>query len=232
MDTTAPPRIRLYWSALSTPSAMPVCPMMNENSPIWERPAAMVSEVRAPAENSAPSAMLISHLPAMMRATSAASSRACAVRVAGFTIMPTDAKKMMEKRSWKGIASAATRCESFEVPTTTPARKAPSATERSNSTDAAMAVPSAMTTTASWNSSRGQRRAILASSHGRTRDPTASMRATKATVLTRASAMPPASWAGVVSPGPNTTGSTTRITTVARSSTISQPVAMRPPRLW
>ena len=24
MDTTAPPRIRLYWSAESTPSAMPV----------------------------------------------------------------------------------------------------------------------------------------------------------------------------------------------------------------
>ena len=127
--------------------------------------------------------------------------------------MPTEAKKMIENRSLKGIASAAMRCESLEPLTTTPARNAPSATERSKSSAAAIAVPSAMTTTASWKSSLGQRRAMRASSHGSTRDPITSMSATNATVFASASASPAASAGAEVSPGPNTTGSTTSTTT-------------------
>ena len=90
------------------------------------------------------------------------------------------------------MASAATRCESLELLTTTPARNAPSATERSKTVAAAMAVPSAVTTTASWNISRWQLRAMRASTHGSTREPTTSMIATKATVLISASARPKA----------------------------------------
>lgn len=95
-----------------------------------------------------------------------------------------------------------------------------------------MAVPSAITTTANWKSSLGQKRAILPSTHGSTREPTTSISSTNATVLSSASARPAASSAPEVSPGPKTTGSTTKITTVARSSTMSHPVATRPPWLW
>ena len=77
----------------------PSCPMMNENSPICERPAATVSVEVTPAEKSAPSAMLMTHLPTMTRSAMAISSGRCAASVKGFTIMPTEAKKMMEKRS-------------------------------------------------------------------------------------------------------------------------------------
>ena len=206
--------------------------MMNENSPIWLRPAATVRVAREPADSTTPSTMLMSHLPTMIRATRAASSARWLASVTGFTIMPTDAKKMIENRSWNGMASAAARCDSFEPPTTTPAKKAPRATETSNSADAAMAVPRAMTTTASWNSSRELKRAMRCSSHGRKRDPTTSMIATKAAVLRRARPTSAASSGPDTSPDPNTTGRITRITMVARSSTMSQPVAMRPPRVW
>ena len=234
IDTTAPPKMSVYCSAVRIPSPIPVCPMMNENSPICARlsPLITVSVPCNPAESTTPSTMLMSHLPTMMSATSAISSPTCEARVTGLTIMPTEAKKMMEKRSLKGMASAATRCESLDPLTTTPARKAPSATERSNSSEAAMAVPSAITTTANWKSSLGQKRAILPSTHGSTRDPTTSISSTNATVLSSASARPAASSAPEVSPGPKTTGSTTKITTVARSSTMSHPVATRPPWLW
>ena len=51
----------------------------------------------------------------------------------------------------------------------------------------------------------------------------------KSAVFASAAPSPIAAAAASTSPGPNNTGSTTRITTVSRSSTISHPVAILPP---
>ena len=46
IDTIAPARISEYCALSMSPSVTPVWPMMNENSPIWLRPAPMTSAAR------------------------------------------------------------------------------------------------------------------------------------------------------------------------------------------
>ena len=94
----------------------------------------------------------------------------------------------------------------------------------------------AMARVARVKSSREPVRTTRASSQGMTRRPTSSISAMKAPTL---SAVRPSSsprlWpdSSPLSPpsGPASAGSTTRASTISRSSTISQPTAMRPRRL-
>ncbi len=77
-----------------------------------------------------------------------------ATTIAGSTSMPTETKKSTEKKSRKGTTSALTWWWMSDSPMTTPARNAPRASDTSNNSKAAKAVPRAMVTMARMNSSR------------------------------------------------------------------------------
>ncbi len=115
-----------------------------------------------------------------------------------------------------------------------PAKNAPSAKETPNSSADPNAMPSASASTASVNSSREPVPAMRCSIQGIARRPTISIRATKAATLPRVSPSAPARASGssaapsVPFSAPATAGSSTSASTIARSSTISQPTAIRP----
>ena len=113
-----------------------------------------------------------------------------------------------------------------------PAKKAPSANDTPNSSAAPNAAPSAMTSTDRRNSSREPVCAMECRIHGITRLPTISMTATKAMILAAVTPRafpisdalaPPSPWSS-----PAMTGNRTSARTMAMSSTISQPTAIRP----
>ncbi len=96
-------------------------------------------------------------------------------------------------------------------------------------------MPRAMARTASVNSSREPSRATWWSSHGTTRAPATIIRAAKMAALPRAMTSSPigpkelAAWSSTVPPSIGAiVGRSTSTTTVNRSSTMSQPTAMRP----
>ena len=121
---------------------------------------------------------------------------------------------------------------------TTPAKKAPSANETPKTCAEPKAMPSASASTERVNSSREPVRATWVSNHGTTRGPSRMAIATKAATLSerdgelqrepriarrvarRGLGLPPSTSANA--------GSSTSASTIARSSTISQPTAMRP----
>src|SRR5262245_50393013 len=114
-----------------------------------------------------------------------------------------------------------------------PAKNAPSANDTPNNCADPKAILTAAATTHNVNSSREPVRATCQSSHGKTRRPATSMSATKmltaASVLNRVNQMSAAPIAA--SPALSTSanaGSKTSTSTIARSSTTSQPTAIRP----
>ena len=115
-----------------------------------------------------------------------------------------------------------------------PAKNAPSAKDTLNSAAAPKAMPMAQAMTARVNSSREPVRATCHSSQGNTRRPPTSIRATKAATCSRVRPSVchsgAASAAGAAWPpnNPANGGMSTSTSTVARSSTTSQPTAMRP----
>ena len=149
----------------------------------------------------------------------------------GSNSMPTETKNSTAKASRKGSVSVAACWLNFDSLKIMPAKKAPSANETPNSSAAPNATPSAITSTDSRNSSRLPVCAMACRIHGITRLPTISMTATKAATL--AAVIPSASAISLTlapSPcsNPATTGSRTSASTMATSSTISQPTAIRP----
>ena len=117
-----------------------------------------------------------------------------------------------------------------------PAKKAPSATETSNSLAEPKATPSASATAASVKSSRDWVRTTPLRIHGKTRTPTMSIRATNSATLPSVTPSVRHRCSGsALTPGggsppstPASAGSSTSASTVIRSSTTSQPTAMRP----
>ncbi len=121
-----------------------------------------------------------------------------------------------------------------------PAKNAPSANDTSNSCAAPKATPSAIASTHSVNNSREPVPATRSRIHGITRRPTTSITAMKAPTFSsvqrqRRPAMRAdgrASPLALPSPSaPATAGSSTSASTIARSSTISQPIAILPRRV-
>lgn len=153
--------------------------------------------------------------------------------------MPTETKNSTAKASRSGSVSSAARWERGDSLSTMPAKKAPRAKETPNSLAEPKATPSAMASTARRNSSREPICATQCITPGMTRRPTTSISTTKPATLARVRARvvhtlspPNHSTVGVATvrppSAPDTAGSSTRARTMARSSTMSQPTAIRP----
>ena len=176
----------------------------------------------------------VSDLPSRITATSASTLSGDSSTTRGLNRMPTERKKSTAKASCSGSASVAARLLSSDSLTTAPAKKAPSANDTPKTSYAMAAMPSAVASTASVNSSREPTRATCASSHGTARRPTTPISAANA--ATFASEMPSAVASDdvlIASPSlpPSIgaiAGSSTSTSTIARSSTTSQPTPMRP----
>ena len=147
------------------------------------------------------------------------------------------------RRHPAGAASrVAARWLYSDFASTTPAQKAPSASDTPNSRAEPNAMPRAMARTASVNSSRDPARATWRKSGGSTRGPTSSMIATKAATFPRVRttlvSRPPkvgravAASVAPVASTPASAGIRTRASTIAMSSTMSQPTAILPFALW
>ena len=206
---------------------MPIPARMNENSPICARLADTVSAVLSGYRNASTIANAASDLPNRMIETTMRTFSGCSSRIAGLKSMPTDTKKSTENASRSGSDSSAARWLSADSRITIPAKKAPSANETPNSLAEPNAMPIAVAMTQSVKSSREPVRATCQSSHGKTRRPTRSISPMNSPTL------PSVSPSVRRSPSPATDGVATdgRITsasTIARSSTMSQPTAMRP----
>src|SRR3989344_4606576 len=171
-----------------------------------------------------------------MTDTAAASLPGDCHSTAGSNNMPTETKNSTAKASRSGSDSSAARWANSDSRIIMPAKNAPSANDTSNSLAAPKATPTAAATTHSVNSSREPVEATHHSMRGNTRRPMISMVATKASTL--ASVQPTVStiscgvWASVppwlAASKPENTGSSTSTSTMNRSSTTSQPTAMRP----
>src|SRR5678815_3099718 len=151
--------------------------------------------------------------------------------------MPTDTKNNTANASLSGSVSLPAWWLSSDSERITPAKNAPSANETSNAAEEPYAMPSAMASTHSVNSSRVPARVTRISSHGTTRVPTTSASATNNATLPSVTRIASQVFAGV--PGACTTlasppregasaGSNTSASTMARSSTMSQPTAIFP----
>jgi hypothetical protein len=137
--------------------------------------------------------------------------------------MPIETKNKTEKASRNGRRSALTWWLSGDSLTTTPATKAPKASDTPKISAAARAVPNEIARTARMKSSREPVRAVLSSIQGISFLPTNSRVVTKTAALSKVKprlvqSMPPDSEAIV--------GISTMIKTVAKSSNTSQPTAV------
>ena len=171
-------------------------------------------------------------LPIRMMSTTASTCSGCRTSTEGSKSIPTETKKRTANASWKGSASADAWWLRSDSLITTPAKNAPSANDTPNSAAAPNATPMATASTLSVNNSREPVRATRASIHGTARRPTMNISARNAITLpsvmaTAAPTLPPPS-AGVPPMEPARAGSSTSASTIARSSTISHPTAMRP----
>ena len=80
IETIAPARSREYWEVSMSPSDRPAWPRMNENSPIWLKPAATTRLVLAGYGKRNPLAAVISDLPTTIKTDHTMTSRQLAAR--------------------------------------------------------------------------------------------------------------------------------------------------------
>ena len=198
---------------------------MNENSPIWLRPAATTSDVRPGYGNRKPITIVMRPLPTTTSVERRMTSRQWPATYTGLTSMPTDTKNSTAKASRNGRRSALTWWLNGDWPMRTPARNAPRARETPKNAADASAVPTAADSATSTKSSRDPVRTTRAITAGTTRGPSVSMSTTKRSAFATAqSGVCHDSSVPVVA----RSGSITRSTTVARSSSTSHPTATRP----
>ena len=95
-----------------------------------------------------------SDLPTRMMSSVASTGNGSRTRMEGSNSMPTETKNSTAKASRSGSVSVAACWLKFDSLKIMPAKKAPSANETPNSSAAPNATPSAITSTASRNSSR------------------------------------------------------------------------------
>ena len=170
----------------------------------------------------------------MIVATTASTRSGASSRICGSSSIPTETKNRTEKASRNGNDSRAARWLSADSRITTPAKNAPIANETPNSSAEPYAMTTAAAITHSVNNSRDPVRATCHSSHGKTRRPTTSISPTNsdtfAIVSASARARSPPDDADSEEPPsqPASAGSSTSASTIARSSTTSQPTAIRP----
>ena len=244
MEISAPARIRSWPSRGRMASATPMLARMKENSPICASEAEMVSAVPIGRLNSSTMAKAASDLPMTMMNTVASTGSGLVMMIEGSNSMPTDTKNSTAKASRSGNVSWAARWDNSLSDRIMPAKKAPSASDTPKSSAEPSATPSAMASTASRNSSRLPVWAVPCSAQGMTRRPTTSMKPTKAATLSTVSPNMPQT--PISTPARRVTkdtkgsctpvsplrlamaGTMTSASTMARSSTISQPTAMRP----
>ncbi len=139
--------------------------------------------------------------------------------------MPTDTKKMTANASRKGRRSAPIWWLNGDSLTMMPATKAPRASETPKNAADASAVPTAMVNATSTNNSRDLVCTTRPRIAGTTRAPTNIISATKSTALPTAM---PTVIHGPDGDGAASAGTSTRIATIRRSSTTSQPIATFP----
>ncbi len=210
---------------------------MKENSPICARLVEMVSAVPVGWPNARTIRNAASDLPTVMVRKVARTCHGCAIRIIGSNNMPTDTKNNTANASRSGSESLAALWLSSDSLSSMPAKNAPSANDTPNNVADTNATPSAMPSTARVNSSREPVAATFSNDQGITRRPMTSIAATNATILSKVTPSAAssegdcASCAAAGAPVPSTSasaGSNTNASTITRSSTISQPTAMRP----
>jgi hypothetical protein len=179
-------------------------------------------------------ANLVIALATTTRNTTAAMANGIASSVDGSSSMPTATKKRTAKASRSGRASAAAWWLTSDSPTTAPARNAPRANETPKTVDDRYANPIAMARTANVNSSFDPSFETRVRRRGTRRVPAMTMRNTNSAALPSPSATFPSVPSVSVDPfavppmSGATVGKTTRMTIETRSSTINQPIAIRP----
>ena len=231
MERIAPASTRFCPACGNRSSAMPRPARIKANSPICARLVAIVSAVRCEWPNRRTSPKAARDLPKIMMASVASTASGCSIRISGSNSMPTETKNSTANASRSGSVSWAARWLSSDSFSTIPAKKAPSAKETSNSSTAPKAIPSASARTERVNSSREPVAALRERIHGTRRRPTSIMMAMNATTLPIVMAISIASEARPMfsfSIMPATAGSRTSVSTMTRSSTISQPMAICP----
>ena len=238
IDSSEPARIRSRPSGGRIFSDTPSAARMKENSPICARLTEMVRAVPAGCLNARTMKNAASDLPTTMMPNVASTCHGCAIRMAGLNSMPTETKNSTAKASRNGRESLAALWLSSDSLSSMPAKNAPSAKDTPNSVAEPNATPSAMARTDRVNSSREPVAAIFSRVQGITRRPTSSMKATNAPSLTSVQAMATTKRPKLAGSSPvalpkvsASTGSITSASTMAMSSTISQPTAMRPRRV-
>ena len=167
----------------------------------------------------------------MIIASVPSTANGCWIRTNGSNSIPTETKNSTANASRSGRVSCAARWLSSDSFSTIPAKNAPSAKETSNSSTAPKAMPKARARTERVNSSREPVAALRAIIHGTRRRPTSIIIAINATTLpmvmpisTASEAKPTSSFSSI----PATAGRRTSVSTIIRSSTISQPMAICP----
>ncbi|MNV46503.1 hypothetical protein D3C71_1383370 [compost metagenome] len=205
---------------------------MKENSPTWARLAEMVSAVRTLWPNRRTMAKAATDLPMTMTKMVASTASGSRSKMVGSNSMPTETKKSTAKASCSGRVSLAALWLRWELFITTPAKKAPRAKETPNSLTAPKAIPREQESTARVKSSREPVAAVRASIQGMRRRPPMVISAMKAATLARVKPRSQSTWDRVRALPPvcrfASMGSSTRASTITRSSTMSQPMAMRP----
>ena len=171
-------------------------------------------------------------LPTTMTASTSATCIGFSMMILGSKSMPTETKNSTAKASCIGMDSAAARWPKRDSLSTTPAKKAPSASDTPKTCAEAKAMPMATASTDRVKSSREPVRATCCSSQGTTRGPSTMASVTKAatlpSVMASDTARFPSPSAGAAPRTSASAGRRTRTRTMARSSTMSQPTAMRP----
>ena len=176
--------------------------------------------------------MAASVLPTITMATTASTRSGSSISTRGSNSMPTDTKNSTAKASRRGSDSSAARALKGDSRSIMPAKKAPSANDTPNRLAAPNATTSATAITHRVKSSREPVRVTHSRTRGSRRRPTSSISAMKAATLARVSptapsaALPEAALSACNASA--SAGSSTSTKTITRSSTTSQPTAIRP----
>ena len=210
------------------PSDRPNPARMKLNSPICasDNPIATAVPRDCPSPRTTPIAS--SGLATSTISTAASAGGQCASTSRGLNSMPAETKNSTANASRSGMASMAARSPNSDCPTTIPARNAPRAIETPKPRAEPTAMPSAITSTVSVNSSRDRVAATRSSTQGMNRPPPTSVSKTSVTNLSSDQPTSPSRALAEPLPPPANCGSSTSISTVSTSSTTSQPTAIRP----